>query len=94
MFSSKLLHQLHQSEQVLIAKKASAAGYGYKGVFRHYRGPTSRNGAQLSLAIMKVDPILAPVLAIRDHFELLAFQRMVRMDYFEVGIGNVTMRCS
>ena len=43
---------------------------------------------------MKVDPILAPVLAIRDHFELLAFQRMVRMDYFEVGIGNVTMRCS
>jgi hypothetical protein len=43
---------------------------------------------------MKVDPVLAPVMAIRDQLELLALQRMVRMDYFEVGIGNVPMRCS
>jgi hypothetical protein len=93
MSSSKLLHQLHQSEQVLVAKKASAAGYGYKGIFPHHRGPTSRNGAQLPL-VMKVDPVLAPVMAIRDQLELLALQRMVRMDYFEVGIGNVPMRCS
>jgi hypothetical protein len=94
VFSSKLLHQLHQLEQVLVAKEASAAGYCYKGIFRHYGGPTRRNGAQLSLAIMKVDPVLAPVVTIRDQLELLAPQRMVRMDYFEVGIGNVTMRCS
>jgi hypothetical protein len=43
---------------------------------------------------MKVDPILAPVVAIRDQLELLPPQRMVRMDYFEVAIGNITMRCS
>ena len=94
MSSSKLLHQLHQLEQVLIAKEASAAGYCSKGIFLHYRGPTRRNGAQFSLGIVKVDPVLAPVVAIRDQLELLALQRMMRMDYFEVGIGNVTMRCS
>jgi hypothetical protein len=43
---------------------------------------------------VEVDPILAPVVAIRDQFELLAAQRMVRVDYFEVVIGKVTMRCS
>jgi hypothetical protein len=53
-----------------------------------------RNGAQFSLGIVKVDPVLSPVVAIRDQLELLAPQRMVRMDYFEVGIGKVTMRCS
>jgi len=93
-FSSKLLHQLHQLEQVFVAKEASAVGYCDKGIRRHYGGPTRGNGAQLSLAIIKVDPVLAPVVAIRDQLELLAPQRMVRMDYFEVGIGNVTMRCS
>jgi|HubBroStandDraft_6_1064221.scaffolds.fasta_scaffold233122_3 hypothetical protein len=94
LFSSKLLHQLHQLEQVLVAKEASAVGYCDKGIRRHYGGPTRRNGAQLSIAIMKVDSVLAPVVAISDQLELLAPQRMVRMDYFEVGIGNVTMRCS
>jgi hypothetical protein len=94
VFSSKLLHQLHQPEQVLVAKEASAAGYCYKRIFRHYRRPTRWNGAQLPRPIMKVDPVLAPVVAIRDQLELLTPQRMVRMDYFEVAIRNVTMRCS
>jgi hypothetical protein len=43
---------------------------------------------------VEVNPILAPVVAIRDQLELLASQRMVRMGYLEAGIGNVAMRCS
>jgi len=53
-----------------------------------------RNGVQLPCDIVEVDPVLAPVVAIRDQLELPASQGMVRMDYFEVGIGKVTMRCS
>jgi len=43
---------------------------------------------------MEVDPVLAPVVAIRDQLELLSSQGMVRVGYLEVGIGKVAMRCS
>ena len=92
--SSQFLHQLHQLEQVLIAKKASAAGHRNKRIRRRDRGPARRNRAQTAFCVVEVNPILAPVMAIRDQLEPLAFQRMVRMGYLEVGIGNVAMRCS
>jgi hypothetical protein len=92
--SSKLLHQINQLEQVLEAKEASATGRCHKWIFRYHRGPARRNGAQLSRRVVEVDPVLAPVVAIRDQLELLASQGMVRMGYLKVGIGNVTMRCS
>ena len=92
--SLKLLHQINQLEQVLKAKEASATGHCHKWIFRYDRGPTRRNGAQLSRRVMEVDPVLAPVVAIRDRLELLASQGMVRMGYLEVGIDKVTMRCS
>ena len=94
MSSSKLLHQVNQLEQVLEAKEASATSHCHKWIFRHHRGPTRRNGAQLSRSIVEVDPVLTPVVAIRDQLELLASQGMVRMGYLEAGIGNVAMRCS
>ena len=92
--SSKLPHQINQLEQVLKAKEASATGHCHKWILRYHRGPTRRNGAQLSRRVVEVDPVLAPVVAIRDQLELLASQGMVRMGYLEVGIGKVTMRCS
>jgi hypothetical protein len=92
--SSQLLHQLHQPEQVLIAKKASAAGHRHKRIWRRYCGPARGNRAQTAFSVVEVNPILAPVVAIRDQLELLASQRMVRMGYLETGIGNVAMRCS
>jgi hypothetical protein len=92
--SSKLLHQIKQLEQVLEAKEASASGHCHEWIFRHHRGPTRRNGVQLPCGIVEVDPVLAPVVAVRDQLELPASQGMVRMGYLEVGIGKVTMRCS
>jgi len=92
--SSQLLHQLHQLEQVLIAKEGSAAGHRNKRIGRHGRGPARRNRAQTAFCVVKVNPILAPVMAIRDQLEPLASQRMVRMGYLEVDISNVAMRCS
>ena len=70
------------------------AGHCDKWILRHHGGPTRRNGVQLSRGIVEVDPVLAPVVAIRDQLELLSSQGMVRVGYLEVGIGNVTMRCS
>ena len=69
-------------------------GYANKRIRRHDRGPARRNGAQTVFCVVEVNPILAPVMAIRDQLELLASQRMVRMGYLEVDISNVAMRCS
>jgi hypothetical protein len=85
--SSQLLHQVHQLEQVLIAKETSAAGHGDKGIWGHHRGPACWNRAQTPISVVEVNSILTPVMAIGDQLELLTSQRMVRMRYLEVGIG-------
>jgi hypothetical protein len=59
-----------------------------------HRGPARWKGTQPSRGIVEVDPILAPVVAIRNQLELLASQRMVWMDDFKDGIAMVVMRCS
>jgi len=56
----------HQLQQVFIAKEASAAGHHNKRIGRHYRGPTRGNRAQTAICVVEVNPILAPVMAIRD----------------------------
>ena len=94
MSSSKVLHQVNQLEQVLEAKEASAARHCHKWIFRNHRGPMRWNGVQFPFGIVEVDPVLAPVMAIRHQLELLTPQGMVRMGYLEVDIGKVTMRCS
>jgi hypothetical protein len=93
-FSSKLLHQIDQLDQVLVAKEASTTGHRHKRIFRRHRGPARWKGTQPSRGIVEVDPILAPVVAIRNQLELLASQRMVWMDDFKDGIAMVVMRCS
>ena len=93
-FSSKPLHQIHQLEQVPVAKKAAATGPGYKRILRHYRGPSGRNRGPPPRRIVEADPILGPIVAVGHEFEPLASLWMMRMDYLEICIGRVTMRCS
>ena len=94
VFSSKLLHQLYQLDQVLVAKKTSAASQHHKRIFCPHRCPARWKRTQSFLGIVEVDPVLAPVVAIRDQLELLAPQRMVWVDNFKDRIGMVVMRCS
>src|SRR5664279_2336821 len=88
--SSKLLHQLHQLDQVLIAKTASVAGHRHKRVWYHDRGPACGDGVQTPLGIVEIDPVFTPVVAIGDQLELLTFQRVVRMNYLEGRIRKFT----
>jgi hypothetical protein len=92
--SSKLLHQRHQLEQVLVPKETSAVGYFYEGIWCRNRSPTRRNRTQGLLNIVEIHSVLAPVVAISDQPKLLTFEWMMRMDNFERRIGNVTMPCS
>jgi len=43
---------------------------------------------------VKVNAILAPVVAVDDQLETLASERMMRMGDFESTVGMVGIRCS
>jgi hypothetical protein len=88
------LNQLNKPEQVLVAKETAAAGHCHKRIFRRNRCPACWNNAQLSVGIIEVDPFLTPIVAIRNQLELLASQRMVRVDDFKSCRRAVVMRCS
>ena len=42
--------------------------------------------------VLEPDPVLSPVLTVRDEFEFLLVQRMVGMGYSETLTLNVAMR--
>jgi hypothetical protein len=92
--SSKLLHQIDQLDQILIAEKASPAGHRHKRVWRHDRGPARGDGTQTPLGVVKIDSVLTPVVAIGDEPEVLTFQRVVGMNDLEGRIRKLAMRCS
>ena len=92
--SSKLLHQIHELDQILVAEETSTSGDRNKRIRCGCRSPTRWNRTQMPLGIVKVDPILSPVMPIGHQLELLASQRMVRVGYLEVGIDKVPMPCS
>src|ERR1051325_8246787 len=87
--SSGFLHQIRQLQQIVVAEQTPSSAQHNKRICRHYRCPASWNGAQKAAAVVKVDSILAPVVAVRDQLETLALQRMVWMDDFKGTVGTV-----
>lgn len=63
--SSKLLHKIRQLEQVLVPEQAATVRHGYERIFWQNRGPGGRNRCPSPSGIMKVDSVLAPVVAVR-----------------------------
>jgi len=92
--SSGLLHQVGQLQQILIAKQTPSCGQYHEWILRQHGRPASWNGTQKAAAIVKVNSILAPVVAVRDQLETLASQRMVWMDDLKSTVGTVGIRCS
>jgi hypothetical protein len=88
------LHQFRQLQQILILEQTPSRGHRHKRIGGDRRGPARRNRAQAALRVVEVNSILAPVMAIGDQLEALAFQWMVRVNDLE-GCGLVVaMRCS
>ena len=48
----------------------------------------------MPVLVMQVDPVLAPVLAIRDELEVPAMQRMERVRYPDTSVPIERIRCS
>ena len=49
---------------------------------------------QSTKLVLKPDPVLTPVLAVRNQLELLLEKRMVRVRYSETSSFNIAMRRS
>ena len=74
-----LPNQGDHREQVVGAKEGPAGGHGDEGIGWDGVRPGSRNRAELLSRVVKVDAILAPVMARRQEDEPLPMQRMERM---------------
>ena len=67
--------------------------YSNERIDRTDVGPTHRQGMQVAIfLVLEPDPVLSPVLTVRDEFEFLLVQRMVGMGYSETLTLNVAMR--
>ena len=91
--SSKLLHQRHQLEQVLVAEQAAASSHGHKRIFRQNRCPGGRNRGPPPFGIVEVDSVLAPIVPVGHQLKALAFLWMKGMGDLEVAIASVAITC-
>ena len=92
--SSDFLHEVGQVHQILVAKQTPSCGQYYEWIFRQHRRPARWDRAQGSSAVVEVDSVLAPVVAVSDQLETSASQRMVGMGDFKSTVGTVGIRCS
>ena len=92
--SSHLLHQIGQFQQIVEAEQTPSSGQYYEWICDQHSCPARWNRAQNAIAVVEVDSILAPVVAVGDQLKALASQRMVRMDDLKGTVGTVAMRCS
>ena len=57
-------------------------------------GPPRRQGEQLAVLVVQVDPVLAPVLPVRDELEVPAEQRMEPVCHPHTSVPIVQIGCS
>ena len=61
----------------------SPVGHYHKRVLGPFTGPTSRHGTQPPAAVMEVDPVLSPVVAVAHKLEGPPDKRVKRMSDLE-----------
>jgi hypothetical protein len=87
-------NKIGQLQQIVIAEQTPSGGQYDKWICGLHCRPARWNRVQKATAIVKVNSVLAPVVAVSDQLEFLASQRMVWMDDFKGTVGTVDMRCS
>jgi len=86
--------QVGQLAQLPDPEGRSPVGHHYKGVLRPFTGPTSRHGTQPPFAVMEVDPVLSPVVAVAHKPEGPPDKRVKRMGDLESLHADRLTRCS
>ena len=86
--------QIGQRQQARHRERAAAGRDHHERIRRGDIGPACWQGEQLPVLVMQVDPVLAPVLAVRDELEVPAVQRVERMRHPDTSVPIVRTGCS
>ena len=85
---------MDQFQEIVNAQRGPPVGHDIERIFCYEVGPVRRQGAQLAGPVMEPGPVLTPVLATLDQFELSTEERMVRVRHPKRSALTVTMRRS
>jgi hypothetical protein len=91
--SSEFLQQVRQSDQIFVSKEASSSRNLNEGIHSSDISAARQNRTQLPLGVVKVHPILAPVVAVFQQLKLALEQWMEGMGYAEMFLGTALMWC-
>jgi hypothetical protein len=81
----------HPRQQAIDGERAATVRDDHERISRHDVSPPSRQREQLAVLIMQMDPVLTPVLAVRDELEVLAEQRMEPVRHLHTSIPIIWM---
>ena len=90
----EFFEQSGQFQQIGCPKGRPAGRDDDKRVVRSKAGPPGGKRSQLPLIVVKVDAIVAPVLAIRHQFKLATEKRMKRMRHPKSSMPIVAIGCN
>ena len=85
--------QVRQRQQAIDGERAPAIRDDRERIGGHDVGPPGRKREQLTVLIMQVDPVLTPVLAVRDELEVPAGQRVERVRHPHTSVPVIWMGC-
>ena len=68
--------QVSQRQQAIDGERALAIRDDHERTGGHDISPSGRQREQIPVLVMQMDPVLTPVLVVRDKLEVLAEQRM------------------
>lgn len=93
MFLEQPRHKCRQLDQINRTEIAAPGRELQERISRRQARPRSRNGDQLSVVVVVVGSVLAPIVSMLDESELLPTKRMEGMSDIERFCFNVTIEC-
>ena len=85
--------QVRDGQQAIGGERAPARRDYHERVRRSRVGPCCRQREQLPVLVMEADPVLTPVLAVRDELEVLTGQRMEQVGYPDTSVPIIWIGC-
>src|ERR1700733_14396917 len=82
--------QTPQFKQLLHAKQGAPGSDNVEWVLADDARPAGGQRPQSAIRVVKPNPVLMPVLGVKDQFEFLQMKGMVRMSYLKTSTSSVT----
>ena len=81
-------------QQALGRERAPARRDHHERVRCRHIGPPCRQREQLPVLVMQMDPVLTPVLPVRDELEVAAIQRVEQVSHTDAPVPIIWIGCS